>query len=93
MVQLHSCSNIKGVGFFAMPKGGIYIQYIDLKFCMLHYKVFRYGTVKFCNIFARHVLSSKVSKSRKCSITLIGRLILKPVIEFDSQYVMTEIST
>ena len=32
-----------------MPKGGICIQYIDFKFCILHDKVSRYWPVKFCN--------------------------------------------
>ena len=34
-----------------MPRGGICIQYIDLKLCMLNDKVFRYGPVQICNMF------------------------------------------
>ena len=36
--------------FFAMSKGGNQIQYIDLQFRMLHYKVFVYEEATFCNI-------------------------------------------
>ena len=47
-----------------MRKGGICIQHTDLKFCMLHDKVFGYQSVKFV-IFAGRVWLSQVSKFPK----------------------------
>ena len=48
-------------GFFAMSKSGIWIKYIDLKFCIVPNKIFRYGEKK----FPTHVCLSKVSKFQK----------------------------